>query len=47
MGEGESAAIDSPFHIMNAVLMMNAKLSSCSIKLRGDMDPIMAKGSSV
>jgi hypothetical protein len=43
MGEGESAAMESPFHIMNAVLMMNAKLSNCSIKLRGDMDPIITR----
>src|ERR1700744_5653213 len=44
MGEGESAAIEMPFHIMKAVLMMKAKLSSCSASERGDIPPIIVAG---
>jgi hypothetical protein len=41
MGDGESAAIDKPFHIMNAVLIMKAKFNSWSASERGDIPPIM------
>jgi hypothetical protein len=47
IGLGESAAMLRPFHIMKAVLIMNAKLSSCVANDRGDMLEDMAnvKGS--
>ena len=35
MGEGESAITLRPFHIMNAVLRMRAKLRSCAAACRG------------
>jgi len=46
IGLGESATMLSPFHIINAVLMMNAKLSNCVASDRGDMLLMIAvKGS--
>ena len=36
MGDGESASTDSPFHIMNAVVIMSAKLRVCVSARRGE-----------
>lgn len=36
MGDGESASTESPFHIMNAVVIMSAKLSICVSARRGE-----------
>jgi hypothetical protein len=44
IGDGESAAIERPFHIIKAVDMIKAKLSSCERRDRGDMDDILVLG---